>query len=50
MQFIAELVSKKWKNNNIATLKFQHNANQFYKGNKLIINKTSKATTILDDF
>ena len=27
VQFMAELVSKKWKDNNISTLKFQHNKN-----------------------
>ena len=49
MQFMVELVQKKWKDNNISTLKFQHNKNKFYQGGKLIRNKTNKVPVTLDE-
>ena len=42
MQSMTELVKKKWKENNISTLKFQHDKIKFYEGGKLIQNKTNK--------
>ena len=47
---MAELVLKKWKDNNVSTLKFQHNKNKFYQGCKLIRNKMNKVPLTLDNF
>ena len=37
------------KENNISTLRYQHNANKFYKSEKLVKNKYNKITTIFDE-
>ena len=35
MQFLADLLEKKWCENNITILQFYHNTNIFHKGGKI---------------
>ena len=49
MQFMAELVGKKWKENKINPIRFCHVTNSFYKGGQLIRHKFNRKTLTIDE-
>ena len=42
MQFLAELLEKKWRENNLYMPRFKHDTNSFYKKGQLISHKANK--------